>query len=325
MGGWAWALRGKLSLGRSVGVDSGQLSSLGLSANPLARDSCLPWAWAQPPWLGTAVFLGFGRQGPDSGQLSSLGLGAKGLTRDSCHPWVGEVQTSLGISGGLDLAPIGSRPCEFICFVGVGGGACVWSRVFAFVCCGSRVLRAFSASMCMCMCMFVFVCIGVHVHAHVYVSVCFVFVRVVGVCGFDLCKRVHVHVHACLCMHGCVCACICVWVWCVCVCVRKCACVSVGCLCTRMHRRNLVFSRIHVLVISCFEFPRSHLQECDHVRIWWCFPWVFSGCRWNATANVDSWKFCAWGASARYDDARHDAAVRAKRTGYGTSSVHGCE
>ena len=105
----------------------------------LARDGCLPWVWARGPWLGTAVVLGFGRGGYGSGQLSSLGSGAKALTRDSCHPWVwipwlwfgiavicglGSANAFFGTRGTLDLAPLGSRPGEFICFVGVGlGGA----------------------------------------------------------------------------------------------------------------------------------------------------------------------------------------------------------
>ena len=44
MGGWAMALRGKLSLGGSLGVGTEPLSSLGLGAGALARDSCRPWA-----------------------------------------------------------------------------------------------------------------------------------------------------------------------------------------------------------------------------------------------------------------------------------------
>ena len=73
MGGWAWALRGKFSLGRFGWVGSPrQTLSRGVGRG----------------WLGMAVFLGCGRGGPGSGQLSSLGSGAKALTRDSCHPWV---------------------------------------------------------------------------------------------------------------------------------------------------------------------------------------------------------------------------------------------
>ena len=83
-------LRGKLYLGGSVGVGSGWLSSLGLGAGALARDSCRPWVWARGLWLGTTVILGFGRKGPDSGQLSSLGLDSMALVRDSCYLWVGE-------------------------------------------------------------------------------------------------------------------------------------------------------------------------------------------------------------------------------------------